>query len=87
MCFVFHAWEFDDVMIFEYLKSYDLTNSRMKRAFEVKEKTFFFVSQVLSFRLEKQTSKNVADTTFNITFTWCINQFLLLNNFSFSLVF
>ena len=36
----------------------------MKRAFEVKQKTFFQVSQVLSFRLEKQTSKNVADTTF-----------------------
>ena len=29
------------------------------------KKTFFQVSQVLSFRLEKQTSENVADTTFN----------------------
>ena len=37
----------------------------MKRAFEVKEKTFSLVSQVLSFRHIKQTSKNVADTTFN----------------------
>ena len=37
----------------------------MTRAFEVKQKTFFQVSQVLSFRFEKQTSKNVADTTFN----------------------
>ena len=36
----------------------------MKRAFEVKQ-TFFLVSQVLSFRHTKQTSKNVADTTFN----------------------
>ena len=27
-------------------------------------KNFFFVSQVLSFRLTKQTSKNVAATTF-----------------------
>ena len=36
----------------------------MKRAFEVKQKIFFFVSQVASFRLTKQTSKNVADTTF-----------------------
>ena len=37
----------------------------MKRAFEVKLKTFSLASQVLSFRLTKQTSKNVADTTFN----------------------
>ena len=36
----------------------------MKRAFRVKLKTFYLVSQVLSFRHTKQTSKNVADTTF-----------------------
>ena len=35
-----------------------------KRALEVKKKTFFLVSQVLSFRLSKKTSKNVPDTTF-----------------------
>ena len=40
--------------------------SRTKRAFEVKWKTIFLVSQVLSFRREKQTSKNVAETTFKI---------------------
>ena len=38
--------------------------SRAKRAFEVKWKTFFLVSQVLSFKLTKQTSKYVTDTTF-----------------------
>ena len=32
----------------------------------MKLKTFFFVSQVLSFRLTKQTSKKVADTTFKV---------------------
>ena len=37
----------------------------MSRAFEVKQKTFFLVSEVLSHRLTKQTSKKVADTTFN----------------------
>ena len=36
----------------------------MKRAFEVKQKINFLASQVLSFRHAKQTSKNVADTTF-----------------------
>ena len=36
----------------------------MKRAFEVKEKTYFLVSQVLSVRHTNQISKNVADTTF-----------------------
>ena len=45
--------------------SYNIIISRTKRAFEVKSKTFFFVSKVLSFRHAKQTSKNVADTTFN----------------------
>ena len=38
----------------------------MKRAFKMKKKeTFFLFSKVLSFRDTKQTSKNVADTTFN----------------------
>ena len=40
--------------------------SRMKRAFKVKWKLFFLVSQVLSFRYTKQTSKNVVDATFKI---------------------
>ena len=34
------------------------------KMFEVKEKTFFLVSQALLFTLTKQTSNNVADTTF-----------------------
>ena len=38
----------------------------MKRVLEVKQKGFFLVLQVLSFRLKKRTRKNVADTTFNI---------------------
>ena len=38
--------------------------SRIKRAFEVKYKTFFLVPKVLSSRNTKQTSKNVADTIF-----------------------
>ena len=40
--------------------------SRTNRAFEVKWKTFFLVSQVLSFMYTKQTSKNVADTTLKL---------------------
>ena len=36
----------------------------MEIAFKVKQKTFFLVLQVLSIRQTKQTSKNVADTTF-----------------------
>ena len=63
---MFHAWAFDDVMIFEYLKILNLIISRTKKAFEVKEKTLFLVSQVLSFGHTKQTSKNVADTTFKL---------------------
>ena len=55
---------FDDAMKFEYLKFLNLIFSRMERAFEVKQKTFFQASQSLPFRLEKQARKNVADTTF-----------------------
>ena len=51
------------VMKFEYLKP--LIFTRKKKAFPKKQKTFFLVSQVLSFRLKKQTCKNAADTTFN----------------------
>ena len=41
---------------------------KTKRAFEVKQKTIFLVSQVLSFRHKKQTSKKVADTTFKLLY-------------------
>ena len=47
-----------------YFLFHDLIFSRTKRAFEVKSKLSFQVSQVLSVTLEKQTSKNVADKTF-----------------------
>ena len=40
--------------------------SKTKRAFDMKKKTFFLVWQVLSYRLEKQTSTNVVDTTFKV---------------------
>ena len=41
--------------------------SRTKRALEMKENTFFLVSQVLSFKHAKEkTSKDVADATFKM---------------------
>ena len=46
---------------FDYLKN----EKSFQRAFQ---KRFFLVPQVLSFRHTKQTSKNVADTTFKIIF-------------------
>ena len=49
-------------MKFEDLKFFDIF-WRTKRAFEVKN--IFLVSQKLSFRLKKQTSKNVVNVTFN----------------------
>ena len=59
MCFVCRAWDFHDVMTYEYLKSLNLIISRTKIVFEVKIKLFFLISQVLSARLSKETSKNV----------------------------
>ena len=59
MCFLFHAWAFDDVITFEYLKSQNLIISRTKNAFATKWKTFFLISKVLSFRHKKRTSKNL----------------------------
>ena len=38
----------------------------MERAFEAKKNSIFLASKVLSFRHTKQTSKNVADTTFKV---------------------
>ena len=61
MCFVCRAWDFHDVMTYEYLKSLNLIISRTKIVFEVKIKLFFLISQVLSARLSKETSKNVTD--------------------------
>ena len=67
MCFVFHAQAFDDIMTFEYLKlKFDYVKN--EKSFQSEIKTFFLVSQVLSFTHTKQTSKNVADTTFKVSF-------------------
>ena len=44
-------------MKFEYLKFKNLIFLRKEIAFEVKQKTFFFVSQVLSFRLKNKLAK------------------------------
>ena len=38
----------------------------MERAFEVRQKTFFLVSQELSFRFTKKTSQHLGETTFKI---------------------
>ena len=42
---------------------------RTKRAFEVKKKTFFLVSEVLSCRLKNKNNKNISDTTLSFTVT------------------
>ena len=64
MCFVLYAQAFDEVIIIEYLKNENLIISRTKRAFELKQKTFFLISKALSFSRTKETSKNLTDTTF-----------------------
>ena len=48
----------------EYLKMLKFDFVKNEKSFW--SETFFEVSQVLSFRLEKQTSKSVADTIFNM---------------------
>ena len=58
MCFAFHAWVFDDVMISKKLKFDYLKN---EKSFRSKIKNIFLVSQVVSFRHTKETNKNVAD--------------------------
>ena len=64
MCFVFHSWILMtswrlniwklNIWLYQDLKELSKWNRK-----------FFLVSQVLFFRLPKQTSKNVTDTTFN----------------------
>ena len=51
-------------MKFEYLKFYILIFSRTKRDFGVKG--FFLVPQLASFKLKKQTDKNLVDIAFKV---------------------
>ena len=53
MYFLFYAEAFDDVMKFENLKYQNLIFWWTKSAFEVKQKVFFLVWQLISFRLKK----------------------------------
>ena len=64
MYFLFYALAFDDVMKSGDVEFKNLIFSRTKRAFEIKNIFPFLVWKVLSFRLKKQTSRNVADTTY-----------------------
>ena len=61
MRLVFHTWAFDDVITFEYLKKLKFGYPKNEKSYwsEIKIIIFSF-SQVLSFRLKEQTSKNVA---------------------------
>ena len=71
-----------DIWISKNLK-YDLSQER-KELSKWNKKTFSPVSQVLSFRHTKQTSKNVPDTAFKhaqvylTTFTWIIKMHLYM---------
>ena len=55
---MFHASAFDDVMIFEYLKCLKVDYLKNEKSFQSEIKSIFLVSQVLSFRHTKPTSKN-----------------------------
>ena len=89
MCLVFHTCAFDDVIKFEYLKSYNLIISITERAFKI------FPCFTGALRLTKQNSKNITDLTFNVyndTVLWFhffgiwlsvkFRKFLIINNFS-----
>ena len=68
---------FDVVMTFEYLKSQNSIIQKEKEPLKVNKKTVFLVLQVLLFRHTKQSSKNVADTTFKGEKSIFHNQYLL----------
>ena len=53
-------------MKYENVEFWNFIFSKLKKAFKVKYKTLFLVWKVLSFRLKKQTSKNIADTNFKV---------------------
>ena len=54
-------------MAFEYLESSNLIISGTKRAFEVNKQHFSLFQKCSLLDVKKQTSKHVADTTFNIS--------------------
>ena len=60
----FFLFSFDSKFSFVILHKLNLNISRMKRAFEKKQKTFFLVSKVLSSRLKKENSKNISGINF-----------------------
>ena len=72
-CFYFSSYSVKhasclDISVFVFRISekleFDYLNNEKNFRIEIK-KTFFLALTVLSFRLIKQTSKNIADTTFN----------------------
>ena len=60
-------WWRHSIWISEKLK-FDYLNN--EKSFWSETRNIFFVWQVLSFRLKKQTSKNIADTTFKAMPNW-----------------
>ena len=67
ICFVFDTSALMTSWHSNIWKDKNLIISRTKQAFKVKQKIFFLLSQVLSFRLTKQTSTNIMDKTFKKT--------------------
>ena len=65
MYFVFHAQAFDNVMIFEYLKSQNLIFFQELKQLSKRNKKKQNLLLKCSFRHKKQISKNVAQATFN----------------------
>ena len=66
MYFSVHAQAFDEFMKFKIPKFQNLNFSRTKRAFEVKQKNFFLVSEVHTCRLKNENNKNISDTNLSL---------------------
>ena len=69
MYFSVHAQAFDEFMKFKIPKFQNLNFSRTKRAFEVKQKNFFLVSEVHTCRPKNENNKNISDTNLSFTVT------------------
>ena len=62
---MFHAKVFDDVMTFDYLKVKIWLSQERKKLSEWNESNVLCLTSALFYTYTKQTSKNVADKTFD----------------------
>ena len=83
ICFVFHAWAFDNIMTFEYLKSQILIISRMKKLLKWNEKRFSLFHKCSFLDIQNKLAKMYWTQSLsfvNLSLTWKLYFHIWLQN-------